>query len=357
MSYGPQGIFAEGRALDFRQEEGSVTQEHGTSTGNYCKVAKRKADCERCGTRFAVTKGSVGRYCSRECMNQHRVDSRPIGFECSVCLASIGIGMNVASRLLGVTKASIHRSWRKEGIRASVPECGDWRRYSIQHRAANRGWWGCKEAESGWMDQHKEVFPDWSSVWTAEQQRRQSVSYYHSLTDEEKLVRNRRLMDQRIEKFKTDPVLKAAHRHRINQWKKDNPEKSNASVRKCIAKRKIIDPGFRVQCNLRNRFKELMGTARKGGSDSASSLIGCSTRQLAAHLESKFTKRMSWANYGTYWHVDHILPCASFDHNDPKQRAQCWHWTNLQPLEAKKNMDKSDTITNPQMSLLLCASR
>jgi len=356
MLYESQRIFPERWALDFRQEARSVTHQHATSTRSRTPKAKREADCQECGKTFVPMNGAVGKYCSHACMHKHRFDSRPEWFECSKCLASIGLGSTVVSRLLRTNKSRLHRAWTKEGIKANVPECGEWRRYGIYHRAANRGWWGGKEAELAWMDQHKEVFPDWSSVWTVEQQRRQSASYYHSLTDEEKLVRNRRLMNQRNEKFKTNPTLKADYRYRVNKWKKDNPEKANASVRKCIAKRKLVDPGFRVQCNLRNRFKDLMGVARKGGSDSASSLIGCSTRQLAAHLESKFTKRMSWENYGTHWHVDHILPCAAFDHNDPKQRAQCWHWTNLQPLEAKKNMDKSDSITNPQMSLLLCAT-
>jgi hypothetical protein len=263
--------------------------------------------------------------------------------------------MTVASRILGVTKSSIHRSWRKEGIKANVPDYGDWRRYN----QVNRGWWGGKDAEDGWMQQHREAFPDWSSVWDKERVRRNSSNYvasYYKMSAEERRANNAKIWQRKKARYASDDEYAKTMRDYSAAWKKRNPLSYRESRRKAIAKRRMVDPGFRVQSNLRNRFKELMGTTRKGGSDSASSLIGCSTRQLAAHLESKFTKRMSWANYGTYWHVDHILPCASFDHNDPKQRAQCWHWTNLRPLEAKKNMDKSDSITNPQMSLLLCAT-
>jgi hypothetical protein len=106
----------------------------------------------------------------------------------------------------------------------------------------------------------------------------------------------------------------------------------------------------------RRRFKGIIETIRRGGSGGVSSLTGCTAMQLRRHLESGFKRGMTWDNYGTHWHVDHILPVSSFDHTDPRQVAQCWHWTNLQPLEARANILKGDSITEPQMQLLLCAT-
>ena len=48
---------------------------------------------------------------------------------------------------------------------------------------------------------------------------------------------------------------------------------------------------------------------------------------------------MTRDNYGM-WHVDHIIPCASFDFSDPKQQELCFHYTNLQPLWAEDNLKK-----------------
>lgn len=45
------------------------------------------------------------------------------------------------------------------------------------------------------------------------------------------------------------------------------------------------------------------------------------------------------------WHVDHIIPCSSFDLTDIKQQKICFHYTNLQPLWAIDNLKKSNKIS------------
>jgi len=61
---------------------------------------------------------------------------------------------------------------------------------------------------------------------------------------------------------------------------------------------------------------------------------------------------MTWDNHGTghngkgmkEWHIDHIKPCASFDLSKPSQQRKCFHYSNMQPLWAKDNLKKRNTI-------------
>ena len=96
-------------------------------------------------------------------------------------------------------------------------------------------------------------------------------------------------------------------------------------------------PSFRIRKSLKSRIN----SALKGNNKSASTmeLIGCSIDKLWNHLESKFKSWMTKENYGL-WHVDHIIACAKFDLTCPEQQRTCFHYTNLQPLEAIENMRK-----------------
>lgn len=113
------------------------------------------------------------------------------------------------------------------------------------------------------------------------------------------------------------------------------------------------NPRNKPRKRLSKRFQETMRMVKKGGSYHLRDMIGCSTAMLRSHLESQFTRGIRWSNYGTKWHVDHILPVASFDHNDADQVRRCWHYSNLRPLCAIANGLKSDSIITCQPELLL----
>jgi len=102
------------------------------------------------------------------------------------------------------------------------------------------------------------------------------------------------------------------------------------------------DIEFMLKKKIRSRFYEIIKINK---SEKCLDLIGCSVIFLKKHIESQFKDGMNWENYGLYgWHIDHIIPCASFDLTDPNQQKKCFHYTNLQPLWAKDNWKKKDKI-------------
>jgi len=121
---------------------------------------------------------------------------------------------------------------------------------------------------------------------------------------------------------------------------RDNINKIRRIYRK---NRYLSDLDFQIKSNLRSRISIALKNNQKNGK--TLELLGCTIEQLKQHLTSKFQNKMTWKNYGRRgWHIDHKIPCDSFDLNDPKQQKKCFHYTNLQPLWWKDNLKKSNKL-------------
>jgi hypothetical protein len=127
----------------------------------------------------------------------------------------------------------------------------------------------------------------------------------------------------------------------MKEWYELNKEKiieHNINYNKNKYKTNI---GFKILDNLRSRIR--MALKRNIKSQSTIKLIDCSIDFLRQHLEKQFQSGMSWSNHGL-WHIDHIIPCASFDLSKVSEQRKCFHYTNLQPLWAKENLRKGSKI-------------
>ena len=123
---------------------------------------------------------------------------------------------------------------------------------------------------------------------------------------------------------------------KMKLYRQENKEKNNERSRA----RYKNDIGYRLVITLRNRVGDILKTKKNIRNID---LLGCSMNHLKEHLQSKFKKGMTWDNYGN-WHIDHIIPCASFDLTSENHQRRCFHYTNLQPLWAKENLSKKDKL-------------
>lgn len=105
-------------------------------------------------------------------------------------------------------------------------------------------------------------------------------------------------------------------------------------------------PQYKIRRNQSKRIRECVRDHLKFKKKyhSTMKVIGCTPDELIKYLEDRFKEGMNWDNYGTYWCIDHIKPLASFDLDDYEQVKQCFHYSNLQPLTVKENLEKSDKI-------------
>ena len=169
--------------------------------------------------------------------------------------------------------------------------------------------------------------------------------YYQKNKD--KILRsNKKYRDKNKEKI----------RRIIDDWNRLHPEKlkeyearryqkhkkrRNAATLQRFKSRYSKDPNFRLANVIRLRIRNAV--KRQYRVSSSLELLGCTIEEVRNYLTSKFVPGMTWENYGE-WHIDHILPCSSFDLTKEAEQKKCFHYTNLQPLWAIDNLKKGKHV-------------
>jgi len=159
------------------------------------------------------------------------------------------------------------------------------------------------------------------------------------------------------EKFpeKRAEIKKRSRLKNVEKYKKRELENGRTyyQIHKEEIRKKRKERGFKrkesLQYKLRHVLRSRIRQAIKHGYKSANTLelIGCSIEELKQHLEKLFKEGMTWENWSFYgWHIDHIIPCSSFNLLLEEEQKKCFHYTNLQPLWMKENLEKGKKISN-----------
>ncbi len=130
-------------------------------------------------------------------------------------------------------------------------------------------------------------------------------------------------------------VAKIHHAKKYQKFKKEYNDRHTAYIKK----RGIEDPSFRIQRNIRGRLSSFFK-----GKSGKFKYVECSLKYLIEWLKYNFDENMTMANYGTYWHVDHVKPCSSFNFDNEQEIYNCFSWKNLRPLKGDDNIAKGDKI-------------
>lgn len=148
---------------------------------------------------------------------------------------------------------------------------------------------------------------------------------------------------------------KEKHIKYTTNYQKINPEISRKSTAKYLKNnpeyynnyrknRYNNDSQFKLRVILGTRLNEVLKKNKTNKESNIIKLLGCSLKEVKMHLEKQFKEGMSWDNHGSYWEVDHIIPCDSFNMQDIEQQKLCFNYTNLQPLTKTQNRQKSNKI-------------
>lgn len=114
---------------------------------------------------------------------------------------------------------------------------------------------------------------------------------------------------------------------------------------KYLAERRLKDPKFARTEELRNL--QLRAIRGEIPNDKMIKVFGIDHDGLINHLKSTIKdKSIKWDKRNSY-HIDHIIPISKFNVLDPVEAKGAIHYTNLQVITPKQNLDKycNDTTT------------
>jgi len=136
-----------------------------------------------------------------------------------------------------------------------------------------------------------------------------------------------------------------------NTLRRGNPKYMELNRKQC-KKRRSTSKG-KLENAVRSRiYKEIVVGSKKGWK--TFDLLGYDALDLRNHIEKQFQPGMSWENYGySGWHVDHIIPLASFKYTTPdcQDFKIAWGLSNLQPLWANDNFAKGSKMPANHVSM------
>lgn len=139
-------------------------------------------------------------------------------------------------------------------------------------------------------------------------------------------------------------------KEQISQYRKNNREKiakqdyeyyrnNKDRIHERKRNRYKNDIPYRIRMNLSNGLRSALNKIGRIKKISVLKYIGCNLETLQHHLNS--TKN---SDCGDDLHIDHIIPCSLFDHNNEKEIKKCWNWRNLRYLPKKENLSKADIL-------------
>lgn len=76
--------------------------------------------------------------------------------------------------------------------------------------------------------------------------------------------------------------------------------------------------------------------------------LGCSSEDYYKWIMN-YNDIYTEENYGSEWHIDHVVPLSLFNLEDTSQQLIAFNWRNTMPLSANENMSKNNRLNMTQI--------
>jgi len=185
-----------------------------------------------------------------------------------------------------------------------------------------------KEYSKKYREENKEYFQDYNKK-------------YHLKNSDNLLEKKKEYYRENREKIlKNYHINKEIHAISNKKWRDNNKEEINKYKREYESRRKSEDKLYKLSGSIRSLISTSFRKKYTIKSKKTIEILGCSFEEFKLHIEGKFDINMNWENYGTYWHLDHMIP-ISWSKNE-EELIKLNHYSNYQPLYWKENLKKGN---------------
>lgn len=155
-----------------------------------------------------------------------------------------------------------------------------------------------------------------------------------------------------LEYFHKDKSKKDGHRNQCKEcelakkkfYYQENKDKRHEYEKKRYHENEEV----RIKKLLRRRFTMALKSKGVKKCNSIIELAGCELDYLKNWISYQYKnitkKEIDWIDFKKNYHIDHIMPCDSFDLTEIEEQKKCFNWKNIQILTKEDNLKKSNLI-------------
>lgn len=146
-------------------------------------------------------------------------------------------------------------------------------------------------------------------------------------------------------------MCKECNSNKRKIYYQNNREKTIEQTNKYKVERMKTDIDFKLERRLRCRIYQAFKAQSNEKTNRTWKYIDCNPNYFKKWIEFQLYDNMTLENYGKFWHIDHVKPCASFDLSNPEEVNKCFNWKNLRPYKSEKNLQKNSKINIMELVL------
>jgi len=159
--------------------------------------------------------------------------------------------------------------------------------------------------------------------------------------DEERIINDNNLKTSISKKQKE--WREKNHTH-LKKYREENKNRFRLLHREWCSKEKNNNPEYKIKCNIMTLFRAHLNCRSIKKTKPFFKYTEIAYADYITYFENNYPLEFAEITVKGKYHIDHIIPCAIYDFNNPEHIKLCWQPENLRIIPAKENLEKNDKL-------------